>query len=295
MEETESIYGPYRPELEKIQKELLDDIESLRNELKEKNGMDPVEHCLSRIKDEDSMREKCVRKGLPVTTESALTKIYDAVGIRVVCAFLDDVYKFREHLVALPGAEVIEEKDYIKHAKPNGYRSYHMILRMHGKFYAEIQLRTISQDTWAALEHQIKYKHAKPNGYRSYHMILRMHGKFYAEIQLRTISQDTWAALEHQIKYKHAKPNGYRSYHMILRMHGKFYAEIQLRTISQDTWAALEHQIKYKHDLSGTNEELVTSELKRCADELASTDISMQTIRDLIFEETSDIKGSESE
>ena len=152
-----------------------------------------MDHCLSRIKTEESMREKCRRKGLPETTESALEKLYDAVGVRVVCSFLSDVYVIRDHLASMPDVEVIEEKDYIRHAKPNGYRSYHMILRVNGSVYAEIQLRTISQDTWAALE----------------------------------------------------------------------------------------HQMKYKKNLNG-NTGLIVEELKRCADELASTDVSMQTIRDLI-------------
>ncbi|HBZ90362.1 MAG TPA: GTP pyrophosphokinase, partial [Lachnospiraceae bacterium] len=31
--------------------------------------------------------------------------------------------------------------------------------------------------------------------------------------------------------------------------------------------------------------ELIVSELKRCADELASTDVSMQTIRNMIYDE----------
>jgi ppGpp synthetase/RelA/SpoT-type nucleotidyltranferase len=48
-----------------------------------------------------------------------------------------------------------------------------------------------------------------------------------------------------------------------------------------DTWAALEHNIRYKRDISG-NTELIAKELKRCADELASTDVQMQTLRDLI-------------
>ena len=60
-----------------------------------------------------------------------------------------------------------------------------------------------------------------------------------------------------------------------------FYIEVQIRTISQDTWAALEHQMKYKHEIAG-DASLIIAELKRCADELASTDISMQTIRDMI-------------
>ncbi len=50
-----------------------------------------------------------------------------------------------------------------------------------------------------------------------------------------------------------------------------------------DTWASLEHEMKYKRDVK--NAEMITSELKRCADELASCDISLQTLRDLIRED----------
>ena len=61
---------------------------------------------------------------------------------------------------------------------------------------------------------------------------------------------------------------------------GEYYVEIQLRTIAMDMWASLEHQLKYKQNIS--NASMITSELKRCADELASCDVSMQTIRTLI-------------
>ena len=192
---TESIYGDHLPELEAVKDRLLREIDTLRKQVKQDYGMDPVEHCLARIKSEESMREKCRRKGLPETEESALELIHDAVGIRVVTSFLSDVYLVRDHLASLPGCQITEEKDYIRHAKPNGYRSYHMILLVDGHVYAEIQIRTISQDTWASLEHHLKYK----------------------------------------------------------------------KTLNGDT-------------------DLIVQELKRCADELASTDISMQTIRDAIFQ-----------
>lgn len=91
-----------------------------------------------------------------------------------------------------------------------------------------------------------------------------------------------------------AKKNGYRSYHLILlkktqledvdgQKSGKFYVEIQLRTIAMDTWASWEHEMKYKHQIK--NAALISQELKRVADELASCDVSMQTIRHLIREE----------
>jgi putative GTP pyrophosphokinase len=61
---------------------------------------------------------------------------------------------------------------------------------------------------------------------------------------------------------------------------GHFFVEIQLRTIAMDSWASLEHQMKYKHEVA--NQAMIVRELKRCADELASCDVSMQTIRNLI-------------
>ena len=82
------------------------------------------------------------------------------------------------------------------------------------------------------------------------------------------------------------KPNGYRSLHMLLTVPfgvgdiKEIDVEIQLRTIAMDCWASLEHQLKYKKDIKNTS--LIVEELKRCADEMASTDLSMQTIRDLI-------------
>lgn len=189
-----SIYADQLPWLQLAMEELVRRIGEIREQMKRSLGMDPVEHCLSRLKSEESMREKCRRRGFPETTYSALELIHDAIGIRVVCAFVDDVYAIRDAIAAFTDCEVIEEKDYIQHAKPNGYRSYHIIIR-------------------------------------------------YQE---------------------------------------KYYAEFQLRTISMDTWAALEHHLKYKKEVSG-NTPLIVQELKRCADELASTDISMQTIRDMIF------------
>ena len=191
-----SIYGDHLPAMEKTMKNILSRIDTLREELTARYGMDPVDHCLSRIKGEESMREKCRRNGLPENSESALRVLTDAIGIRIVCAFVGDVYKVAEYLRSFPDYEIVTEKDYIRNVKPNGYRSYHMILKT-----------------------------------------------------------TEW-----------------------------YYAEIQLRTISMDTWAALEHHLKYKKNVE-TNAELIKAELKRCADELASTDVSMQAIRDMILED----------
>ena len=71
----ESIYGNKKPELEEVMQMLLREIGVIRRDMAKDLGMDPIEHLLGRIKSEDSMREKCRRKGLPETTESALVQI----------------------------------------------------------------------------------------------------------------------------------------------------------------------------------------------------------------------------
>ena len=70
-----------------------------------------------------------------------------------------------EALLSQDDVTLIETKDYIKNPKPNGYRSLHLIVSvpiflLHEKrgMKVEIQLRTIAMDSWAALEHQLKYK-----------------------------------------------------------------------------------------------------------------------------------------
>lgn len=83
----------------------------------------------------------------------------------MVCAFVDDIYTVADLLAGQDDITVIEVRDYIKNPKPNGYRSYHMIVDIpvffsKGKtpMRAEIQIRTIGMDFWATLEHQIRYK-----------------------------------------------------------------------------------------------------------------------------------------
>ena len=88
MKKEESIYGNHLPELEAVRQQLVDRVQAIREEMAGERGFDPVDHCLSRIKTEESMREKCRRKGLPETTESALEKLYDAVGYEVQFAEL---------------------------------------------------------------------------------------------------------------------------------------------------------------------------------------------------------------
>lgn len=186
----EEFYGNDYSKLQQAEAMLND----LLSKFQENENEKKIAYVSSRIKSPDSMKKKLEKKGEQPTSENALLKVNDAVGVRVICSFIDDIYKVSDWISKQEEIEVINIKDYIAYPKENGYRSFHMI-----------------------------------------------------------------------IKLKDLNLN----------------AEIQIRTIALDFWANLEHQMKYKRDIK--NEEMIRSELKRCADEIASVDLSMQTIKDLIF------------
>lgn len=181
-------YGAYEAVLKQAQDCVVEQVLQIQAENR------CVEHITSRLKATASVEKKLVKKGLPPTLEQAKIHLNDLVGVRLVCRFVSDIFTMSTLLQKT--FQVVTIKDYITHPKANGYRSYHMIL----------MVPTPAREMVAV------------------------------EIQLRTISQDAWACLEHQMKYK-----------------------------------------KIIH-----SEQMVREELKRCADELAATDLCMQAIRDFI-------------
>lgn len=198
-----NLYGDYYPVMNDVMNRLVHLIQENSRRHEAAHGIKLFEHLNCRIKSEQSMREKLLRQGLEATPHHALRAVTDSIGLRVVCLFIDDVYENAALFRSLPACLVVMEKDYIRNAKPNGYRSYHMIL------------------------------------------------------DVTTDTEDV---------------DGCRP--------GHYYVEVQLRTIAMDTWAALEHELKYKRDVA--NPELIAQELRRCANELAACDVSMQTLRKTI-------------
>lgn len=199
------IYGSATPYLPRILNQVMDQIRDLNNAVVAKEEPKLYEHLIGRVKSQASMEDKCRRKGFPTTPEGALRNCKDAIGIRIVCTFIADVYRTIKKLRQVSWATVVKEKDYITNAKPNGYRSYHLILAV----------------------------------------------------------MTDYPDLTGQVP-------------------GHYFVEVQLRTIAMDSWAALEHELKYKHNIA--DPERIGKELRRCADQLASCDVQMQTIRELIHE-----------
>jgi len=125
----------------------------------------PIEAIKTRLKSPKSVAEKMERIGKPVTVENIERELSDVAGVRVICSFVDDIYRLADMLALQDDIYILKIKDYIKNPKPSGYRSLHMIIEVpiflaKEKRYmrVEVQLRTIAMDFWASLEHKLRYK-----------------------------------------------------------------------------------------------------------------------------------------
>ena len=145
-------------------------LDVLNKEFQANELRNPIETIKTRIKSPASIMEKLERKGFELSVQSIKDNLDDVAGIRVICSFVDDIYNVADMLKRQDDLTVIQIKDYIKNPKPNGYRSFHMIVEVPVFFsnekhamQVEVQIRTVAMDFWATLEHQIKYKQDIPN------------------------------------------------------------------------------------------------------------------------------------
>ena len=145
-------------------KEISTKLEVLDNEFSVKYDYNPIHHMQCRLKSIDSIMEKIERKGWQKEIESVY-KITDFAGVRVICNYIDDIYTVEDSLLRQDDIKLLKRKDYIKNPKESGYRSLHLIVEvpifLSDRTYnmpVEIQIRTIAMDTWASLEHELKYK-----------------------------------------------------------------------------------------------------------------------------------------
>lgn len=139
-------------------------LEILDDEFQVRYDYNPIHHMECRLKSPQSLFEKLERKGYDVDLKS-IYKITDMAGIRVICNYIDDVYAVASLLLRQDDIQLLRKSDYIKEPKESGYRSLHLVVEIPvflsdktEMVPVEIQLRTIAMDTWASLEHELKYK-----------------------------------------------------------------------------------------------------------------------------------------
>lgn len=140
-------------------------VEVLNNDYRRKYQNYPIHHVQHRIKQKESIEDKLEKNGYSPSPDIARDYLTDIAGIRVICYFVRDIYAVVGLMKKQTDVVVIKESDYIENPKPNGYRSYHIVFGVpvyhtDGMEYypVEIQLRTMSMDLWASMEHRICYK-----------------------------------------------------------------------------------------------------------------------------------------
>lgn len=152
-------------------KEVGTKLEILNDEFQHVHRYNPIEHIKKRIKTPESIVKKLKRQGHESSIENMVKYINDIAGVRLICSFTSDIYRLAEMIGNQSDLKVLSIKDYIKHPKESGYKSYHMLISVPifltdsvVDTKVEIQIRTIAMDFWASLEHQIRYKKGLEEG-----------------------------------------------------------------------------------------------------------------------------------
>ncbi|MCR5202483.1 MAG: GTP pyrophosphokinase family protein [Lachnospiraceae bacterium] len=154
------ILDPYRQAVD----ELVVKFNHIKYEYQMEGLYSPIEQVNGRLKRISSILEKAQKKGIPLDEIDG--KIDDIAGIRIICQFVEDIKTVVEIIKKRSDITIVEEKDYISHAKKSGYRSYHLIVNyvvqtLEGpkELGVEIQIRTLAMNFWATIEHHLQYKY----------------------------------------------------------------------------------------------------------------------------------------
>ncbi|MDO5417948.1 MAG: GTP pyrophosphokinase family protein [Lachnospiraceae bacterium] len=139
--------------------------ELMNEEFTHRYRYNPIEHIKSRLKTADSIVRKLKLDGYEVTIENMNSRLSDIAGVRIICSYTSDIYQIADMISRQEDITVLYVKDFIKHPKPNGYKSYHMVVSvpiylsdMKKDVRVEVQIRSVAMDFWASLEHKIAYK-----------------------------------------------------------------------------------------------------------------------------------------
>lgn len=153
--------APYNQAVEELKVKL----RGIRSQYELQYSNSPIEFVTGRVKPIASILDKAKRKGIPM--EDLEEGIQDIAGVRMMCQFVDDIKAVVDMLKNRNDLEIVEERDYITNQKDSGYRSYHVVAKYpvqtvagEKKLLVEIQIRTLSMNFWATIEHSLNYKYS---------------------------------------------------------------------------------------------------------------------------------------
>ena len=179
-------------------REICTKLENLSQEFELNKSRNPIQHITHRLKKTESIRNKMIQRNLPLEYEIMRDEITDIGGIRVICSYINDIYAIARMLKQQDDILVVREKDYIEKPKPNGYRSYHLIVAIpiflsseKQIIPVEIQMRTIAMDFWASLEHQLRYKTVAEVSESTRKRLTNIAGDiFHADLEMQQIYEE---------------------------------------------------------------------------------------------------------
>lgn len=136
----------------------------MRKQFQQANEHTPIEFVTGRVKPISSIIEKQSRRF--ISDELLEQDMQDIAGLRIMCQFVEDIYQVVALLRNRKDLKIVEERDYIENKKESGYRSYHVVVEYPVQLVtgekiilAEIQIRTLSMNFWATIEHSLNYKY----------------------------------------------------------------------------------------------------------------------------------------
>ncbi len=144
-------------------------LERLENLLRDRIIVSSSPTFRTRLKSFTSYYRKLLRiisDGLEPTDD--LPVLSDLIGIRIICAFLQDLAEVEKQLQEQFTVLEVERKGADRTFREFGYESTHILLAVpesvqeglvlpSGMIF-EVQIRTILQDAWAEVEHELVYK-----------------------------------------------------------------------------------------------------------------------------------------
>lgn len=136
----------------------------LKDEYHQQGIYCPIEQVLGRVKSISSILYKMQKKN--ISFDRMEDEVEDIAGVRIICQFVEDIYKVSDVITRRTDIRVTEVKDYIRNQKKSGYRSYHLVgiytvntIDGPKDVQVEIQIRTMAMDFWATVEHSLQYKY----------------------------------------------------------------------------------------------------------------------------------------
>ena len=150
---------------------LADILEKVENKLRKNIKLASMPTYKSRVKSFNSYYSKVLRLKAEEAEKSDFIPLTDMMGIRVICAFIEDLAEVEQQVKDNFIVREVEYKGAQQNFREFGYESIHILiaipddcmpkkptLPLPESIVCEIQIRTILQDAWAEVEHELIYK-----------------------------------------------------------------------------------------------------------------------------------------